>query len=301
MFKHILLPLDGSQLAEAAIPYAAELCRKTNAEITLLHVIEKDAPPQIHGQRHLTTEDESCNYLGEIAERFFGFCSKVNRHVHTEEVSLVAQSIVEHSGEYSPDLIILSAHGEGGLRDMVTGSIAQQVIAAGSVAVLLIKPDLQEQKMLPSFANIFVPLDGEPDHEFALELAGKLALELGSSLYLMRVVPTLSTLTGEHAAVGTLLPGTTDAYLEIAEEEACEYLQERLDAWRKNGVPCNAEVQRGDIAQEVVVAASRVQSDLIVLGTHGKAGLSAFWAGSMASKIASKTHLPILLVPVRRE
>ena len=56
MFKHILLPLDGSQLAEAAIPFAVKLCQKLNSQITLLHVIEKDASPEVHGQRHLTTE-----------------------------------------------------------------------------------------------------------------------------------------------------------------------------------------------------------------------------------------------------
>ena len=49
MFKHILVPLDGSKLAEAAIPFAVEFCRKLDAQITLLHVIEKDAPSEVHG------------------------------------------------------------------------------------------------------------------------------------------------------------------------------------------------------------------------------------------------------------
>ena len=106
MFKHILVPLDGSQLAEAAIPFAVEFCRKLDAQITLLHVIEKDAPSEVHGQRHLTNEPESCDYLGDISERYFGFCAKVEKHVHTEEVSEVAASIVDHSGEFKPDLII---------------------------------------------------------------------------------------------------------------------------------------------------------------------------------------------------
>ena len=301
MFKHILLPLDGSTLAEVAIPYAVEFCKQLDARITLLHVIEKDAPPEIHGQRHLTTEAESCDYLGEIAEKYFGFCKSVNRHVHTEEVSKVSASIVDHSDELKPDLIILTAHGEGGLRDIVAGSIAQQVIAAGSVAVLLIHADEVAKKKSNLIKNLLIPLDGDPDHEYSFDVAADLAKRLDSRLKMIRVIPTYSTLTGEYAAVGTLLPATTSVYLDIAEEEACEFLQEKLEMLREKGLHVEAETQRGDIPQEVVEAAERLNCDLIVLGTHGKAGLSAFWAGSVAPKIVAKTHLPILLVPVRRD
>ena len=300
MFKHILVPLDGSQLAESAIPYAVYLCKRLGSRITLLHVIEKDAPLEIHGQRHLTTEAESCEYLGEIADKQFDFC-KVDRHVHAEEVSKVSSSIVDHSSEMKPDLIILSAHGAGGLRDVIAGSIAQQVIASGNVAVLLIKPGEVNIETPVLFGKMLVPLDGEPDHEHALGIAEELSSSLGAAIHMVRVVPTLATLSGQHAAVGTLLPGTTDAYLDIAEEEACEYLQERIDYFRKKGIDCSAETRRGDVSDEVVEVADQSKSDLIVLGTHGKAGLGAFWAGSVAPKIVSKTRLPILLVPVRRE
>jgi len=301
MFKHILVPLDGSKLAEAAIPFAVEFCRKLDAQITLLHVIEKDAPSEVHGQRHLTNEPESCDYLGDISERYFGFCAKVEKHVHTEEVSEVAASIVDHSGELKPDLIILTAHGAGGLRDIIAGSIAQQVIAEGKVAVLLIKPVEDKFGEVPSFSNLLIPLDGEPAHEQSLKVAGDLAAKLTSRITLVRVVPTITTLSGEQAAVGTLLPGTTTAYLEIAEEDASEYLQGKIDNLRAKGLDCGAEILRGDVAQEIVTAAQRLKSDMIIMGTHGKAGLSAFWAGSVAPKIVNKTRLPILLVPVRRE
>ena len=175
MFKHILLPLDGSKLAEAAIPFAVEFCRKLDSQITLLHVIEKDAPTEVHGQRHLTGEAESCDYLDDIAEKHFSFCAKIKKHVHTEEVSEVAASIVDHSSELKPDLIILTAHGAGGLREIIAGSIAQQVIAAGKVAVLLIKPDESGTAKKLSFKKLLIPLDGEPTHEQSLKVGGELA------------------------------------------------------------------------------------------------------------------------------
>ena len=71
MFKHILLPLDGSQLAEAALPVVVYLADKLKAQVTLLHIIEKNAPASVHGQRHLTNEAEACQYLQEVAEKAF--------------------------------------------------------------------------------------------------------------------------------------------------------------------------------------------------------------------------------------
>jgi nucleotide-binding universal stress UspA family protein len=297
MFKHILLPLDGSQLAEAAIPFVVELCKKLNCKITLLHVIEKDVSPEIHGQHHLTNEAEACDYLGDIADKYFNFCGSVEKHVHTEEVSQVSQSIVQHSGEFAPDLIVLCAHGVGGVRDIVAGSIAQQVIANGDVPVLLIHPE----NPFKGFKNILLPLDGEPEHDRVLEFAAGLARQLNSDLHLVRIVPTYSTLAGENAALGTMLPATTIAYLDVMEEEAADYLQQHLNSLCKQGIDTEAEVQRGDPAQEVVKSANRSNADMIILGTHGKSGLNAFWSGSVAPKILARTKLPVLLYPVRRK
>ena len=296
MFKHILLPLDGSQLAEAAIPVVVDLCKKLDCKITLLHVIEKDAPPEIHGQHHLTNEAEACDYLGEIADKNFAFCSQVEKHVHTEEVSQVSKSIVQHSGEFAPDLIVLCAHGEGGLRDMVAGSIAQQVIANGNVPVLLIHPE----NPFTGFKNLLLALDGEEEHDRSLDVAAELARQLKSDLRLVRIVPTYSTLAGETAALGTMLPATTVAYLDVMEEEAADYLQQLLNKMCGQGINCEAEVQRGEPAQEVVKSANRSNADMIILGTHGKSGLNAFWSGSVAPKILARTKIPVLLYPVRR-
>ncbi len=68
MFKHILVPLDGSKLAEAALPAAVSLAQTFKAPVTLLHIIEQDAPEEIHRDRHLTEAREAEAYLAEIAK-----------------------------------------------------------------------------------------------------------------------------------------------------------------------------------------------------------------------------------------
>lgn len=299
MFKHILLPLDGSQLAESALPVVAYLADKLKAQVTLLHIIEKNAPASVHGQRHLTNEEEACQYLQEVAEKAFPPHLEVYRHVHSEEVSKVSQSIVQHSDEFDPDLIVMCAHGEGGLRDFVVGSIAQQVIASGTIPVLLLQPEKSGAEF-SGFDRILVALDGNPEHESGYAIAAEIAQELGASVHLIQVVPTLSTLNAKHSVTGTLLPATTAALLEIDEDNACEYLEEKIKSLKQTSVDVSAEVERGDPARQVVQSADTQNSQLIILGTHGKSGMNAFWAGSVAPKIVEQTHRPILLVPVER-
>lgn len=298
MFEHILVPLDGSGLSEAALPPAVALSQSLGSQVTLLHIIEKNAPQVIHGQKHLTAEDDAREYLRGIVKKYFDPKIEISIHVHTDEVSQVARSIVEHSEEFKPDLIILCAHGAGGLRNFVVGSIPQQVIAAGSVPVLLLQPERDQDYQNIQFNRFLVALDGVPEHEYSLVVAGELAQQTGAKLHLIRIVPTLSTLSGEDAASGTLLPATTNAMLEIAEEEACEYLEEKLQRLSDQGVEATAEVERGDPAMEVVKSADDQKADLIFLGTHGKKGMGALWAGSVAPQIVSRSRLPILLVPV---
>ena len=294
MLKHILVPLDGSHMAEMALPTAALLSQKLEASVTLIHVIEHNAPQSVHGDRHLTNKVEASAYLAETAKTYFPTEIHVECHVHTEEVQNVAGSIVGHVGEFAPDLIVMCAHGHSGVRDFMVGNIAQQVIAQGKTPLLLLRPD--DCGDSPVINRILVALDGISEHETGLPLVARLAAAFSASLHLVQVVPTLGTLSGNQAASGRLLPGATTVLLEIAESAAKEHLAEHVAEWQAAGLQVQAEVRRGDPAPQVVAAAQ--DSDLIVIGTHGKAGMSAFWSGSVASKIITHTHLPILLIPV---
>jgi nucleotide-binding universal stress UspA family protein len=305
MFKQILVPLDGSRLAESALPAAAYLAQTLGASVTLLHVIERDAPKEVHRQRHLSQADEACQYLSETAQHAFPASLPVETHVHTNEVADVARSIVEHCMELHPDLIVMCSHGSGGLRDRLFGSIAQQIIAAvrGTLLcytpVLLVRPEKDGPDRPFKLAKLLLPLDGKTEHEQGVPVAAGLAQACGAALHLAMVVPTFGTLRGEHAASGRLLPGATAAMLELAELGGQTYLKNLLPNLQTAGLALTGEVARGDPASTVARIAERVAASLIVLGTHGKAGTDAFWSGSFASKILSKTSIPLLLVPVQ--
>jgi nucleotide-binding universal stress UspA family protein len=297
MLEHILVPLDGSMLAEAVLPAAVSLARTFKTPVTLLHIIEEDAPAEVHRDRHLTEAREAEAYLAGIAKRFFPAKIKVNLHVHTSPVADVARSIVDHSAdEIQPDLIILCSHGNSGMHDLFFGNIAQEVAAASKTAVLLIKPT--ESAAPFQLRHILVPLDNESIHDKALPTAESLANAYGAELNLLCVIPTLGTLSGEQAAVSNMLPTTATAYLDITEEIALEHFQGHLDAFKKAHIPATAEIARGDPAPVIAKIAEKIGADLILFGTHGRAGLDAFWNRSVAASVARRTEIPLLLIPL---
>ena len=297
MFKHILVPLDGSTLAEAALPAAISLAQTFKAPVTLMHIIEQDAPEEVHRDRHLTEAGQAQAYLKQIARRVFPPGIKVNLHVHTSPVADVARSIVDHSSdEIQPDLIILCSHGNSGMHDLVFGNIAQEVAAASGTPVLLIKPD--ETGSPFQLRHILVPLDTESVHDKALPTAEALAKAYAAELNLLCVIPTLGTLSGEQAAVSNMLPTTATAYLDIAEEIALEHFQGHLDLFKKTNIPATAEIARGDPASVITKTAEKMDADLILFGTHGRAGLDAFWNRSVAAAVARRTRIPLLLIPL---
>jgi nucleotide-binding universal stress UspA family protein len=147
--------------------------------------------------------------------------------------------------------------------------------------------------------RFLVPLDSASIHDESLHYAQELAKAYNAELYLLTVIPTYGKLTGEKAAVSSMLPATAAALLDIQEETAKEHLQTHLDEFLAAGFEVNAEIGRGDPAEVIVATAARIQADLILLSTHRKSGMNAFWARSVAPNVAKKTHTPLLLVPLK--
>lgn len=295
--KNILVPLDGSKLSETVLPLAAFLAHQNQARLILLHIIEQHPPDTVHGDRHLTDQQEASVYLDQVSQSLPAEVT-VDRHVHTTAEKNVANSIVEHSKELKVDLIVMCAHGQSGLQKRIFGNIAQDVLNMGGVPVLLLSPEKEMKAKSCNCRCILVPLDGNPDHESGLDMAVELSQTCHASLHLVMVIHELSTLPGEQAASAVLLPTATSVLLEMDCEEGELYLAGLMGKLLDKHIPVTGEVQRGDPAKQIVRAAKEVQADMIILGTHSKTAMDAFWSGSVTPKIATQTHLPLLLVPV---
>ena len=282
MFDHVLVPLDGSRLAEAALPVASTLSEKLRARVTLLHVIEKDAPDEVHGQRHLKTVEEAEAYLRGVAKEAFPQGIKVDFHVHSAEVENVAESIIAHTREIDYDLVVMCTHGRGKALHMILGSIAEKIISKGNLPVCVTRPAARGASFSFSCGALLAPLDGDPDHEHALADAREMSRACGAVLHLAMVVPGLSDLSGERAAASRFLPGATSKMLEMSAQDGENYLEAIAEAIREEGIEVEIHVLRGDPASTIANAAQRLGAGLIILGTHGKSGMEAF-SGQEAS------------------
>jgi nucleotide-binding universal stress UspA family protein len=296
MFKNLLIPLDGSPMAEVSLPIALYIAQTLGARITLFHVIEHNARKEIHGERHLTDALEAEGYLKDVATRAFPSHIHVDCVVTGGAVDDVAASIFDHVKKSDIDLVVMCVHGRSGFRGFVFGRIAQQVTANG-IPVLLVPPVSMKTHSVYSCERILVPLDGNPAHEKGLRGACSLAKKCNAEILLIMAVHSVSTLSGEQAAVASVLPVTTQALLNFTGQEAKEYLHRHEVDLESEGITVHIEVRRGEPSRTVISAAEDTKSNLIILTTHGKAGLGAFWAGSAAAKITNHSVIPVLLIP----
>lgn len=296
--KRLLVPLDGSRLAECVIPIVVSLAAHLDARVTLLYVMERQTPTTVHGDRHLTGAAEADAYLMDLSARMLADGVVADRHVHPNQEGDVAKSIVDHAGDLAADLVVLATHGGGGARRVLFGSVAQQVLRRGTRPVLLVRPPETPPSAPVPFEvrRLLVPLDGQPPAEAAVPFAATVAAAYGAEVLLVRVVPTLATLAGDRVSAARLVPTAAAASLDIEEGDARRYTGEIARRWAADGRRVTPTVVRGDPAQTLLDVAAHAPVDMVVMATHARAGLDAVFSGSVASRLARRIQAPLLFV-----
>jgi len=296
MFRRLLIPLDGSKMAEQVFPAARQLAQTFSAEVILLHVLEAGGKSQVHGEHHLTHLTEATTYLENVAKEAFAGI-QVRVHVHEEKIRDVARGIAEHQAELQHDLVLMCSHGRPRLTQLFSGTLGQQIAGCGSDPVLLIRPTAPGTT--PTFRRLLLPLDGHPGHEASIPVAMQFARAFGAEVFLLRVAPTPETLSGDRALLGRFLPGATRAILDLDAEESQSYLADLKNRFEAEGLQVRTGVARGQPVEAILKLAAEWHPDLLILGTHGKAGAAAFWTGSVAPGVAEKATSSFLLVPAK--
>jgi len=195
-----------------------------------------------------------------------------------------------------PDLLVMCTHGPGNLERLLRGSLAQQVVALGRTPLLLVRP---KSRLTGDFSltRLLVPLDGTARHEGGLPPALALAAASNSRLQLLAVIPSPAKLAGPDATLARFLPGTTRTMQELSGTNLRNYLEGVRERAKGDGIEADIELRHGDVPDNIVDAAAKSGTELIVMGTHGKAGTKAFWANSIAARVQAKTDRLLLLVP----
>jgi nucleotide-binding universal stress UspA family protein len=293
MWERILVPLDGSNLAELALPYAEEIAAAFNSEVVLLYVSESGESEYRH-MHQLYIE---------------GVAKQMREHIKEHRPDVVraivlpgepAEQIIDYAWRHKVGLIIMASHGRSGIMPWAMGSVANKVLNATRVPVLLIKVVKPPQRVPGKHLlnRILLPLDGSKAGEAAVPYILELSDRLESEVILLGMVPA-----GEHVrTVGGLdyiLYPEQD--LELVKAEAREYLDKvyhRL-VGRKGVVRVELKVG-GDVAQEIIKFAEKANASLIAISAHGRSGIGKWVFGSITLKVLHASNTPILVVRVAR-
>lgn len=282
MMEKVLVALDGSEIAEKALPYATELCRQFGSDLDLISV----SPEKETGSGRLLS-----TYLGKLVEGIR------EEGIRTHPVLLygsVAESIIDYADRNQISLIVMTTRGLSGLTRWVMGSTAEKLLRASRVPLLVIKAEPQEKAPQGKaiFQQILVPLDGSTVGETALPLARALTTKLGAGLSLLQVVPRAY----EVAVAIDYVPGYPEQVISNLREGALAYLKTVKERLGKNGVDASMEVRIGNPSEEIINYAEETKADLIAMSTHGRSGISRWVLGSVTAKVVRAIKTPVLLV-----
>jgi nucleotide-binding universal stress UspA family protein len=294
----ILVPLDGSALAERAVPVAGRLARRAHAGLLLVHVHARLTADPIHVEG-LPVVDERLRSLRREHEQ--AYLDRVGpRLAPGADVSValldgpVAAALVGHAERSGAGLIVMTTHGRGGLERAWLGSVADEMVRVSRVPLLLLRPEPGD---VPGpLRRILAPLDGTAPSESILEPALGLArLEDESELILLTVVqPATSLAWLPDPALGA--PLTAPDADDPKGERARTYLEGVVRRLGASGVRVRARVEvAASIVPAILEVARAEGADVVALATHGLSGLERLALGSVADKLVRGSRTPVLL------
>jgi nucleotide-binding universal stress UspA family protein len=276
MYTKVVVPLDGSPLAEVALPYAEEIAAKMGSNMVLLSVLgsEENDEVQYYQKYSKKVVDMTTQHVKKYLEPS-GEC-RISINSATR-VGNPAEGILDFAEKGYPSLLVMATHGRSGVSRWSVGSIADKVVrAVAKQPLLLIRakgchPDVRARRILK---KAVVPLDGSMESEAVMPFIIDIARNLGMELTLLQVI---SKAGASFAAAETYL------------HDWCRRLGDE-------GVHAGYQIRTGSPADEIIDFADEIMTDLVAMSTRGKSNLN-FWAlGSVAQKVLLGGNSPLLLI-----
>lgn len=290
----ILVPLDGSGLAEDVLVPVASLAKRFASQVTLLHVLEREPPASIHGQRHITDPPEGTAYLKQVAERLAQDGVDIETHVHPRGVDSVAAAIDAHAHEYGADLVAMCKHGGSTLRERFIGNIAQQILRGGAVPIFLRTPKGRGGGGFDP-SPVLVPLDFDHDTEEVLASIADIVTAYAAKIVLFSVVPTPASARRDSVAA-RLRPSATRVGLEYEAEEVIAELRRRGAQLADQGIDVEVDLLEADPVEGIRRAARDHDAGLVVLSTHARAGFETWLDRSVGGRVIASAPENLLLL-----
>jgi nucleotide-binding universal stress UspA family protein len=305
LYEKMLVPLDGSELAEMVFPYAAEIAGKMGTDIDLFLVSGPSA------QAMVPMQSAYIKHAAEIVEKQVEeIRSGLKKSTGTVKVQgeqtegYPADEILRYAEERDVDMILMSSHGLSGNKRWSIGSVANKIMSASKIPVLLVRAGESEEAETEKWQikSVLVPLDGSELAESVLPHVKALGKQEGPGsveVVLLRVCepPTIPSYYGPELS-GVPLDWGKYVEQELVREKqrAAEYLTELEAKFKAKGIKVRSEVIQGKPDDEIVEYANKNKFSMIIMATHGRSGFSRLVYGSVAANLLHGVSSPLLVV-----
>ncbi|MGA2619975.1 MAG: universal stress protein [Thermoguttaceae bacterium] len=302
MYHSILVPLDGSQFAEQALPLALSIASRAGASLEVVRVHVAYALQDLQHCSWLPFDPTEDAIFEEQEQAYLD--ALVRRLQKTASVSVtsalasgvIVDGILERVRATAADLIVMTTHGRGPMSRFWLGSVADELVRQAPAPILLMRPReaFQHLEPEPALRRMLVPLDGSELAEQVREPAIALGGLMGAEYVLVRVVQSSSFPAGYPVSAES--PAAGQPRLERRKAEAQAYLDRVAERLRAEAFRVQTHVVVGEsVATAVLDIARDKDVDVIALATHGRGGLKRLLLGSVADKIVRGTFTPVLV------
>jgi len=288
MYEKILVPLDGSKLAEASLPYAEALARKTGSQITLISVLLFGSGSDEDQYQHLHRF-----YIQEMTKAMKQKAIKVKSVIVTGDP---AEQIAEYADKKNIDLIIMGTRGRSALKRWVLGSVADKVVSASSCPAALISSKDSEDGVWGKkiLHKALVILDGTEKSEVVIPYVEELASRLDMEIALLQLVEQAYEYY-DGAEDFSHVPVSKEKMNSI-KAKTRRYLRKLADRLEGKGITVKTMVMTGDSAETIIKVAGKIDADVLVMATRGHPGISRWIFGSVRDEIVNIGNTLVLLV-----
>jgi nucleotide-binding universal stress UspA family protein len=296
----VLVPLDGSRIAEAAIPVARTIAG-ADGSLLLMHVVTTPEwydhvkvleEPEMAGAVLDTAGEHARHHLIETAARWGGAPPNMGVCIARGDP---AEEIVRAAETEEADFIAMASHGRGALGRWRFGSVADRVVRSAGIPTLLVRTEAEASiEGRIGFERVVVPYDGSELAAQALPTATALAKRLQLPVRVVRVVDAAGVLGG--SSIG--LPVPDEAFERMQEElesSARQSLEPLVETLQREGLTAEGAVYLGPPSPTLLDAVT--PGDLVVMTSHGRSGVRRWVLGSVAEKLVRLGEAPVVLVP----
>ena len=302
MYKKMLVPLDGSELAEGVMPFVTELATELELEIVVLNICPNQQRKFIWAHREYARRAVA-GLKQTLSEAQAKKCAppegttvKVRGQVLIGDP---AEKILQYADRNEIDLILMATHGESGVSQWHMGGVVDKVLATSKVPVFLVRAGVSDEVFYDRWPKrtILVPLDGSELAESVLPHVEALAKQRGTipvEVVLLSVYETLPI--PSFYPSGACLEDDEDCFRRRVEME--EYLDGIADRLKAAGLNMRSLVLEGKPADAIIDYATENRFNIIVMTTHGSSGVQKWRYGSVAGKVLLGAPSPIVLVRV---